>query len=124
MLSAIRPRSLDSCPNTSSCGCVTFEVNSLHPLHLLTLDQGETENQILDFAKQRNGEVEVGIARPGMIKDGTPRQGADEFEASATMKMPNITVQKVARAMLKQVVQGFEMETIGNDDLNRIGSVE
>lgn len=122
MLSAIKLRRLNSCPNTSSCGCVPFEVNSLHPVRLLILDQGETENQILDYAKQRNGEVEVGIARPGMITDGTRRQSADKFEASATMKMPNIPVQVVARAMLKQIIQGFEMETIGNDDLKRIGS--
>ena len=89
---------------------------------MLIFDQGETENQVLDYAKQRNGEVEVGIARPGMITDGTPRQSVDEFEASATIKMPNIPVQVVARAMLKQIIQGFEMETIGNDDLKRIGS--
>ena len=57
-----------------------------------------------------------------MISGGTPRQDADTFEADATTSIPKIPVQVVARAMLKQIVQEFEMETIGNDDLKRIGS--
>lgn len=76
----------------------------------------------MDFAKKHNGSVEVAIARPGMIKDGNPREGADKFEADAATKIPNILVQEVARAMLKQVVQGFEKETISNDDLKHIGA--
>ena len=33
----------------------------------------------------------------------------------------NVTVQEVAAVMLRQVVDGFDQETLENDDLRRIG---
>ena len=76
----------------------------------------------MDAAKQRKGELEVGIVRPGMITDGVPHKDDEKFGTNAAKRIPNIPVQVVARAMLKQIVQGFEIETIGNEDLKRIGT--
>lgn len=57
-----------------------------------------------------------------MITDGTSRQDNEESGPSALVGIPKIAVQAVARAMLKQINLGFEMETIGNEDLKRIGA--
>lgn len=57
-----------------------------------------------------------------MITDGTSRQDNEESGPSALVGIQKIAVQAVARAMLKQINLGFEMETIGNEDLKRIGA--
>ncbi|PSR83816.1 hypothetical protein BD289DRAFT_435240 [Coniella lustricola] len=75
--------------------------------------RGDAEQQCVDFAKQSNGKVEVAITRPGLV------QGPDR-ERRSIPGVPDIEVEEVAAAQLEQVLNGFESEVLGNDDLVRI----
>lgn len=86
--------------------------------------QGQTENMVLKIGEESNGAVEVGIAKPGLI----PKPGISLESIAATMgqalSLPLISTvnrEECAAAMLDQVVNGFEKETMTNEDLKRIG---
>ncbi|KAK1753748.1 succinate-semialdehyde dehydrogenase [Echria macrotheca] len=94
----------------------------VYPAYLLL--RGETENQVLAFAasQQPQGTVEACIARPAMI---TGHRTYWQTVAGAAMRwspVATVTVEEVAAAMLQQVRDGFEKETLSNNDLKRIGS--
>lgn len=57
-----------------------------------------------------------------MITDGIPHKDDENFGTSDAKRIPNIPVQVAAKAMLKQIIEGFEMETISNEDIKRIGA--
>ena len=37
------------------------------------------------------------------------------------MSVPNLTVEEISAAMLDEIINGFQKETLENDDLVRIG---
>ena len=96
-----------------------FEIfhNDIAPCIMLTETQGETENQVLKFCTD-NG-IEGAAAKPGLITDGLAKKA---FAATLwlTMGVPSIEIGKCARAILDQVVNGFEKEPLMNDDLIKI----
>lgn len=69
------------------------------------------------FAKDHDG-VEACVAKPGLIA----RAGsASHFILKSTGVVPIVSVEEASRAMLKQVVSGFEKEVLENSDLARLG---
>lgn len=69
---------------------------------------------MLDYASKSGGQMEVAIARPGLITTA-------ESTAPPSPNLPTVRVEETTAALLQQVVGGFEKETIYNDDLVRIG---
>jgi hypothetical protein len=89
-----------------------------------SLMRGACEQHVLDFAKQSNGRVEAGIVRPGVIE----APGVEEFMltfwgniARAVIGLPKCHVTEVSATLLKSCIEGFEKETLSNDDLIEIG---
>ncbi|KAI1375089.1 hypothetical protein F4677DRAFT_423143 [Hypoxylon crocopeplum] len=78
------------------------------------LMRGDAESQVLGFAEQSEGTVQSCIAKPGLVD--TPGQ-----EKRSMPGVPNVDLPEVAAALLNQVVNGFEKDTLKNDDLIRIG---
>ncbi|RYP89866.1 hypothetical protein DL770_004018 [Monosporascus sp. CRB-9-2] len=85
-----------------------------HGLTDLALLRGELETQILAFADQADGAVVSCIAKPGMIA-GPGR------DLPVVPGLPKIELRDFAAALLDQVVNGFEKDTLSNDDMIRIG---
>lgn len=84
--------------------------------------QGETENQLLAFAAER--QVEVCVAKPGIILG--PGQYLKCMMATVlefTGVVPSLYNEEVAAAMLDRVVKGFDKESLDNSDLRRIGQL-
>lgn len=83
-----------------------------------SFSQGETENQVLAFAEKHKAEVEVTVAKPGLI---TERWNVGRILFATAMSwiasVPSITVSQISVAMLDQVVNGFEKDPLLNDDL-------
>ena len=86
--------------------------------------QGETESRVLDYAKGSNGSVEACVAKPGLI-DAPGRTGpvmkAVQTIGRSFIGLPKIDVSEIAAALLDQAVNGFENDTLLNEDLIRIG---
>ncbi|KAK6212766.1 hypothetical protein LQW54_004855 [Pestalotiopsis sp. IQ-011] len=76
--------------------------------------RGQLETQILDFADQSNGNVQSLIAKSGMIH-------GPGMEVRSVPGLPNIELEEIAAALLDQVINGFEKDTLSNDDMVRIG---
>lgn len=76
--------------------------------------QGEAEAQILEYAEQSNGKVQSQIAKPGFIT--APGRVMPNVPG-----LPKIELTDIAAALLDQVVNGFEKDTLSNDDMIRIG---
>lgn len=70
--------------------------------------------QILKYAEQSNGAVESCVAKPGLID--VPGQ-----ERKSIPGVPNIYLSEAAAGLLDQAINGFEKDTLGNDDMARIG---
>ncbi|KAI1386000.1 uncharacterized protein F4822DRAFT_359659 [Hypoxylon trugodes] len=85
-----------------------------HGLVDYTLMRGEAEVQILEFAENSGGAVQASVARPGMID--SPNRERREIPG-----VPHVELRDVAASLLAQVVDGFEKDTLVNDDLTRIG---
>ncbi|KAL2039747.1 hypothetical protein N7G274_007606 [Stereocaulon virgatum] len=84
------------------------------------LMRGETENQVLGFAMEHNGAVEACVSKPGLIT--APGQLLKTIIATVLKPfVPSVGVKEISAAMLHQVLNGFEKETLQNDDLVRIG---
>lgn len=79
-----------------------------------TNNQGEAESRILAFADESNGLVESCITKSGFIN--APGKVMPNVPG-----LPLVELQDIAAAMLDQVVNGFEKDTLSNDDLVRIG---
>lgn len=76
--------------------------------------QGEAESRILEFAEQSNGKVQSQVAKPGII--ATPGRVLPNVPG-----LPKIELTDIAAALLDQVINGFEKDTLSNDDMIRIG---
>jgi hypothetical protein len=84
--------------------------------------QGDTENQILAFAASRPGQVEVTVAKPGLILEpGNVLHWLRSWLLWFVASLPAISVVEISAAMLDQVVNGFEKDPLMNQDLVRIG---
>jgi hypothetical protein len=84
--------------------------------HLLTLLQGQTENEVLAL----DG-ADVCVAKPGYIY--TPENEAQyrALLAQTGREIPGIHLDVCAAAMLQQTLDGFEKEPLLNEDLERLG---
>lgn len=83
--------------------------------------QGQAETLILEYAKQSNGAVEACIAKPGLI--GSPDKKTPMLQKAffAIIGRPKIQVSEISAAMLYQVVNGFETDTLVIADMVRDG---
>lgn len=92
-------------------------------LLIANFDQGEIESRVLEYAAQHKGEVEVCVAKPGIIlKPGYISQRIVAAALNLTGIVGNLSIKEVAAAMLQQVINGFEKEPLENEDLKRIGT--
>ncbi|ETS88113.1 hypothetical protein PFICI_01941 [Pestalotiopsis fici W106-1] len=78
------------------------------------LARGASEVKTLAFAQQSGATVEAAVAKPGMIV-------APGVERRNVPGIPEVALRDVAAALLDQVVNGLEKDTLSNDDLVRIG---
>ncbi|CAG8898784.1 unnamed protein product [Penicillium egyptiacum] len=90
--------------------------------------RGNTELMVLKFPTEKQG-VEVCIARPGMIANSSTWSRALVANLFRIVNLfgrplPNIQQSQLAAAVLNQVVDGFEKETLLNADLVRLGQRE
>ncbi|KIX99664.1 uncharacterized protein Z520_04299 [Fonsecaea multimorphosa CBS 102226] len=86
------------------------------------LMRGETENRVLAFASSHPGDLEVTVAKPGLIT----QPGSILHWLRATLvwfmiSLPSVSVVDISAAMLDQVLNGFEKDPLENKDLIRIG---
>ncbi|KAE9364252.1 hypothetical protein N431DRAFT_388245 [Stipitochalara longipes BDJ] len=89
------------------------------------LMRGETENMVLEYGTKHEG-IEICVAKPGMITSSitvgrAALAGFFGFTNLFTAALKNITREDCATAILRQVVHGFEKETLTNADLVRLG---
>ncbi|KAK4180908.1 hypothetical protein QBC36DRAFT_2081 [Triangularia setosa] len=84
--------------------------------------RGEAENQILEFAKNSGGKVEVAIAKPGIISGPTKETGPLAKVFFGIIGIGKVRVGQIAGALVDGVTKGFERETYENADLVRVGS--
>jgi len=85
--------------------------------------QGRTENAVLEFAKQHKPEVQVTIAKPGMIEGpGHPKSSFATAFLFFIDEVPWIHVSEIAAAMVDQCVNGITKEPLWSKDLLEIGS--
>ncbi|KAI5917888.1 hypothetical protein F4810DRAFT_715990 [Camillea tinctor] len=75
--------------------------------------KGRLEAHILDYSEKSNGAVASCIAKPGMIK-------GPGMEVRIVPGLPEIELHDIATTLLDQVVNGFEKDTLSNDDMVRI----
>ncbi|QDS75959.1 hypothetical protein FKW77_003457, partial [Venturia effusa] len=80
-----------------------------------SLMRGETENRILDFAKNHN--ISPCIVKPGLITNGGILKGAFAMVMKWTGMVGSVSIQDIAAVMLEDVVQGINVETLENEDL-------
>lgn len=76
--------------------------------------RGHLETEILEYAEQSNGAVVGCIAKPGKIT-------VPGMAVRAVPGLPSIELRHMAAALLDQIVNGFEKDTLSNDDMIRIG---
>lgn len=99
--------------------------SAMRPSFVSTLSnhtQGETESQVLAFAAEHKGEVEAAVARPGLIKaPGYIIRNLAATIVGATSTVPNINASEISAALLNQVIEGFDKDTLLNDDLVSLG---
>jgi len=87
-----------------------------------TLMRGEIENQVLAFAAEHKGALEACVAKPGVIiGPGQILKWVGAIVLKYAMSVPNVTVAEISAAMLSEIINGFQKETLENDDLVRIG---
>ncbi|GAW20838.1 hypothetical protein ANO14919_103500 [Xylariales sp. No.14919] len=80
------------------------------------LMRGEAEIGVLASAQESNGAVEACIAKPGLIESPHKTVAPDR-----AVNVPRINLSDLSAALLDQVVNGFEKDTLQNEDLIRIG---
>ncbi|KAF7561478.1 hypothetical protein G7046_g2654 [Stylonectria norvegica] len=89
------------------------------------LMRGETEKIVLAFPTEYEG-VEVCVVHPGVVTNSTTWSRAALASVLSvtnvlTRAIPNVRRKELAAAVLGQVVQGFEKESLSNADLVRLG---
>ncbi|KAJ5218112.1 uncharacterized protein N7498_000211 [Penicillium cinerascens] len=85
-----------------------------HGLINYGLLRGEAETQILAYGEQSKGAVQSAVVKPGLID-------SPERETREIPGLPHIDLPVIAAALLDQVTNGFEKDTLSNADLVRIG---
>jgi nucleoside-diphosphate-sugar epimerase len=85
-----------------------------HGLINYGLLRGETESRILAYAEQSNGAIQSCVVKPGIID-------SPDREKRIIPGVPNIGLHVIAAVLLDQIINGFEKDTLGNDDMIRIG---
>ncbi len=75
---------------------------------------------MLAFAKGHEG-IQACIAKPGLIASGAVRSVLSSF-LTYTGIVPSNTISRVSKAMLRQVIDGFEKEPLTAEDLERLGA--
>ncbi|KAG0652745.1 hypothetical protein D0Z07_0367 [Hyphodiscus hymeniophilus] len=76
------------------------------------------EIDLIEFAANSRGAVKVTCVRPGYIKGN---RGSGYVEPQLPPGVPTVILEVCVAAVLKQCVEGIEMDPILNDDLERIG---
>ncbi|KAH6690277.1 hypothetical protein F5X68DRAFT_259753 [Plectosphaerella plurivora] len=82
--------------------------------------RGGVENLVHAFAAEHDS-VEACVAKPGIMSRAGVLVSALNLILNTTGLVPAASVESVSRAMLKQVVYGFEKEQLENADLVRLG---
>ncbi|KAF3064448.1 hypothetical protein GL218_01355 [Daldinia childiae] len=77
------------------------------------LMRGEAESRILAYAEHYKGSVQSYVAEPGLIE-------APGRERQIIPELPNIDLREFVAALLDQVVNGLEKDTLLNNDMIRI----
>lgn len=80
--------------------------------------QARVEFDLVEFAAKSQGAVQVTCARPGYILGD---RGGGYVQPPLGPEVPTVKLEDCVAAVLKQCVEGIEMDPIKNDDLNRIG---
>ncbi|OBT80653.1 hypothetical protein VF21_00329 [Pseudogymnoascus sp. 05NY08] len=84
--------------------------------------RGEVETRVLNYAKEFGGAVESCVAKPKLVDGETgPIIRALQTVGCYIINMPRVEVSDLAAALLQQVVEGFDSDTLLNEDLIRIG---
>ncbi|GAD93700.1 nucleoside-diphosphate-sugar epimerase, putative [Paecilomyces variotii No. 5] len=87
-------------------------------------EEGKVESFVLNYAKESKGEVESAVAKPGLInapgKMSMAMNILSRFGHTA-VGFPMVDVSEVAATLIDQSLNGFEKDTLLNDDLIRIG---
>lgn len=76
--------------------------------------QGEAERRVLEYAQRFNGAVQACIAKSGFIN------GPGKVNPNVP-GLPTIELEDIAAALLGQVVEEFEKDTLFSDDMIRLG---
>ncbi|KAH6684995.1 hypothetical protein F5X68DRAFT_277000 [Plectosphaerella plurivora] len=80
---------------------------------------GDVEKKVLALAAELG--VEACVAKPGFISNGSGVGNALGWVIKKSGAAPALTVTELSRAMLRQVVGGFEKEPLTGEDLERLG---
>ncbi|KAM7212106.1 hypothetical protein V8F06_012506 [Rhypophila decipiens] len=83
--------------------------------------RGEAESLVLEFAKKSNGTVEAAVAKPGIISGPGRETALVKKLFFGLIGLSKIRVYEIAAALVDQVVNGFEKDTLENVDMVRIG---
>ncbi|KFZ09904.1 hypothetical protein V501_05438 [Pseudogymnoascus sp. VKM F-4519 (FW-2642)] len=84
--------------------------------------RGEVETRVLSYAKESGGNVEACVVKPGLVDGETGSiVRAMQTVGCYMINMPRVEVCDLAAALLQQVVEGFDSDTLLNEDLVRIG---
>ncbi|KAI1214497.1 uncharacterized protein F4807DRAFT_408331 [Annulohypoxylon truncatum] len=86
--------------------------------------RGEVESKVLTYAQDSKGTVDVCVAKPGLI-DAPGKSGLlmnlVKTVGRALIGLPKVDVSEISATLLDQAVNGFEKDTLQNEDLVRIG---
>ncbi|KAI0891018.1 hypothetical protein F4806DRAFT_501483 [Annulohypoxylon nitens] len=77
------------------------------------LMRGDAELRILEYARQSGGAVEACVVKPGVID-------SPDREKRIVPGIPNIERHDFVSVLLDQTTNGFEKDTLRNDDMIRI----
>lgn len=80
--------------------------------------QTTVEIDLVDYAAKSQGAVEVSCVRPGYVLGD---RGSGYVQPPLGPEVPTVKLEDCVAAVLKQCVEGIQMDPIGNDDLKRIG---
>uniref|UniRef100_A0A8H7NJK5 NAD(P)-binding domain-containing protein n=1 Tax=Bionectria ochroleuca TaxID=29856 RepID=A0A8H7NJK5_BIOOC len=88
------------------------------------LMRGDVETKILNYATASNGTVEAQVTKTGIIEDPAQLSAVSKLGRAflrSLVGLPMINVDVIAAALLDQAINGFEKDTLLNEDLVRIG---
>ncbi|KAI0175860.1 hypothetical protein GGR52DRAFT_538479 [Hypoxylon sp. FL1284] len=88
------------------------------------LMRGETESRILAYAQQSGGKLEACVAKPGLIEaegETSLLVNMAKTIGRALIGLPKVHVREISATLLDQAVNGFQKDTLLNEDLVRIG---